>query len=205
MFAIDDIRGPRGTAEDSEEVENPLDVHIFNSQELLFVSSLLTKDQINVTPGGGKQPASILSDTFCEQLAFLRLFPQGKCGYNIERNVKLSPSYFNQQLSNYTQMFASDPDYIFYALSVMQQETLNSQISVALRRVCGSCMTAGMLSNNFSETVQTLVAKGKASRFMNSIKGTPADWKTFLHEILAIVNQLGLQIFFLTPSFADLR
>ena len=35
-------------------------------------------------------------------------------------------------------------------------------------------MTPGMLSNNFSETVQVLFAKDKAYRFMNSIKGTPA-------------------------------
>ena len=35
-------------------------------------------------------------------------------------------------------------------------------------------MTAGMLSNNFSERVWALVAKDKAYRVMNSIKGTPA-------------------------------
>ena len=66
-------------------------------------------------------------------------------------------------------------------------------------------MTAEILSNDFSETFQTLVAKGKASRFMKSIKCTPADWKKFPHEILAIVKQLGLPIFFLTFCFADLR
>ena len=68
-------------------------------------------------------------------------------------------------------------------------------------------MTAGMLSNNFSETVQTLVAKDKACRFMNSIKGTywiPAYWKKLLHE-LAMVKQLGLPTFFMTLSCADLR
>ena len=66
-------------------------------------------------------------------------------------------------------------------------------------------MTAGMLSNNFSETVQALVAKDKAYRFMNSIKGTPAYWKKFLHEVLAMVKQLGLPTFFMTLSCADLR
>ena len=51
----------------------------------------------------------------------LSLFPQEKFGYNTERDVKLSPiKYFNQRLLNYTQMFASDPDYIFYALSLTQ-------------------------------------------------------------------------------------
>ena len=102
-------------------------------------------------------------------------------------------------------MFASDPDYIFYALSVTQQQKLNSQINVALRKVFSGHMTAGMLSNNFSETVQALVAKDKAYRFMNSIKGTPAYWKKFLHEVLAMVKQLGLPTFFMTLSCADLK
>ena len=66
-------------------------------------------------------------------------------------------------------------------------------------------MTAGMLSNNFSETVQAVVAKDKAYRFMNSIKDTPAYWKKFLHEVLAMVKQLELPSFYLTLSCADLR
>ena len=43
LFANDDIPGPSGTSEDSEEIENPLDVHRFNSQETLLVSILLTR------------------------------------------------------------------------------------------------------------------------------------------------------------------
>ena len=110
-FANDDIPGLIRTVEDSEEIENPLDVHRFNSQETFFVSILLTWEEISIAPGDGKQPTSILSDTFCEQLAFMCLFPQGKFGNNIERDVKLSQiKYFNQRLLNCTQMFASDPD-----------------------------------------------------------------------------------------------
>ena len=40
---------------------------------------------------------------------------------------------------------------------------------------------------------------------MNAIKGTPAYWKKFLHEVLAMVKQLGIPTFFLALSFADLR
>ena len=36
-------------------------------------------------------------------------------------------------------------------------QKLNSQIVVALKKVCNGRMTAGMLSNNFSETVQAPV------------------------------------------------
>ena len=42
-------------------------------------------------------------------------------------------------------MLGSDPGYIFYALSVTQQQKLNSQINVALRKVCSGRVTTGML------------------------------------------------------------
>ena len=40
---------------------------------------------------------------------------------------------------------------------------------------------------------------------MSSIKGTPAYWKNFLFEVLAMVKQLGIPAFFMTLSCADLR
>ena len=40
---------------------------------------------------------------------------------------------------------------------------------------------------------------------MNQIKGTPAYWKKFQREVLAVVKQLGCPTFFLTLSCADLR
>ena len=40
---------------------------------------------------------------------------------------------------------------------------------------------------------------------MSSVKGTPAHWKGFLHEVLAMVKQLGIPTYFLTWSCADLR
>ena len=58
------------------------------------------------------------------------------------------------------QKFASDSDYIFYALSVMQQLNLNSQISIAMKKVCANQLTAGMLSNNFTDTVNSFYCKG---------------------------------------------
>ena len=49
------------------------------------------------------------------------------------------------------------------------------------------------------------MANVEAFNFMNTIKGTPAYWKRFLFEVLAMVKQLGLPTFFMTLSCADLR
>ena len=40
---------------------------------------------------------------------------------------------------------------------------------------------------------------------MSTIKGTPACWKKFLYEVLAMVKQLGLPTFLMTLSCADLH
>ena len=62
-----------------------------------------------------------------------------------------------------------------------------------------------MLSKNFQQRVKELIAKEKDFSFMSSTKGTPAYWKKFLHQILAMFKQLGAPTFFLTLSRADLR
>ena len=65
--------------------------------------------------------------------------------------------------------------------------------------------TAGMLTQNFKETVKQFSTSDEAFSFMNFIKGNPAYWKRFLSEVLAMVKQFGLSMYFLTFSFAYLR
>ena len=189
-----------------EDADNPLDNDRLGATETMLLSNIPQAEDFIMAPGEGRQPMSILLDEKCEELAHPFLFPTGKFGYKVERDIKLSPvKYFNQRLLNYKQKFASDSDYIFYALSVMLQLNLNSQINIAMKKVCTSQLTAGMLSSNFSDTVKSFIAKDEGFSFMNSVKGTPAYWKKFLFEVLAMVKQLGLPTFFMTLSCADLR
>ena len=100
----------------------------------------------------------MLNDEFCEELSFPYLLPRGKFGYKVERDIKLSPSkYFNQHLLNYTQLFVSDPDFIFFALSTTQQLKLQSRNNVAMKKVCSGNLTEGVLSQNFSERVKSCI------------------------------------------------
>ena len=115
--------------------------------------------------------------------------------------------YFNKRLLYYTQKFSADSDYIFSAHSVTQYLNLNSRINIGMQKVKTNQLIAGMLSRNFKESVNSFVAKEKdeAYKFMSTIKGTPAYWKRFLFEVLAMVKQLGFPTFFMTLSCADLR
>ena len=178
------------------------------SDKTTFISEIPTatdiEEAIVVTPGEEKQPVMLLGDEFCEELAHSHLFASGKFGCEAKREIPISPSrYFNQRLLNYSKEFASDSDYLFFAHSVLPKLQLNRQINIAMRKVACSTLTAGMPSKNFKENVKKFIARDKAYSFMNAIKGTPAYWKKFLHEVMAMVKQLGIQTFFLTLSCAD--
>ena len=194
-----------------ETTEDPLNAYRISADETTFMSHIPTEEDIdneilNMAPGEGVTPLNILMDEHCEELAHPHLFPNGQFGYAVERDIALSPSkYFNQRLLNYTQKFASDSDYIFFVNSVVQQLRLHSQISIAMKKVSGENLTAGMFSQSFKDTVKQFIANDKAFSFMSTVKGTPAYWKKFLQEVLSMVKQLGSPSFFLTLSCADLR
>ena len=124
------------------------------------------------------------------------------------REISLSPSkYFNQKLLNFSQKFAVYSDHILITYSVLQKQQLNSQINIAMRKASLDTLTAGLLSRNFKKTVKRFIAQDKAYTysFMSPIKGTPAYWKKFMKDVMAIVKQLEIPTFFLTLSCADLR
>ena len=149
------------------ESEIPLAEFQSPSLETTITTEIPTVDNIEqliaIAPGKRKKPISILNDIYCEEMAHPHLYPTGKFGYKVKGDVPLTPSkYFKQRLLNYSQHFASDPDYIFFAHSVMQKIHLNDQISIAMRKITSNCLNAGMLSSNFIATVQQLIAQDKA-------------------------------------------
>ena len=105
----------------------------------------------------------------------------------------------------YSQTFAADSDYIFFADSVLQKVQLNIQINIAIEKVISNNFTTEMLSKNFKQRIKELIANDKAFTFMSSIKSTSAYWKKFWHQVLAMIKPLGTPAFFLTLSCADLR
>jgi len=74
-----------------------------------------------------------------------------------------------------------------------------------MQKVRADGLTAGMISSNFKERVKSFIASDDAFAFMNTLKGTPAYWKRFLFEVLAMVKQLGLPTFLQILFCADLR
>ena len=127
-------------------------------------------------------------------MAFPKILFRGKFGYTFPPEHHLTPAiYVNQRLLSFSQTFASYRDYIFFAQSVLQQKNLNDQINIAMKKVTGQ-LTAGRFAN-YDESVKQFVSNDQGFLFMNQIKGTPAYWKKFQREVLAMVKQLGCPTF----------
>ena len=53
-----------------------------------------------------------------------------------------------------------------------------------MRKGCSNSLTAGMLSQNFKETVSSCVANDQVFSFMSTIKGTPACMYVCMYAVL---------------------
>ena len=73
----------------------------------------------------------------------------------------------------------------------MQSVNLHNQINIVMRKVSSDKLTAGMLISNFKDKVKDFIASDQAFIFMNGSKGTPAYWKEFLFDFLAMLKLLG--------------
>ena len=71
---------------------------------------------------------------------------------------------------------------------------MNDQIDIAIKKVTGQ-LTAGMFAN-YDESVRRFLSNDQDFSFMNQIKGTPAYWKKFQREVLAMVKELVCPTFF---------
>ena len=86
-----------------------------------------------------------------------------------------------------------------------EQHHLRSSINFAMHKIKPGTLTAGTVKRNFKRTFERFVASDNTFSFMSSVKGTPAYWKQFLYDVLAMVKQLGIPTYFLILSCAELR
>ena len=109
---------------------------------------------MKLVPGQDKGTRHILFDKKCEE--FPKIFSRGKFGYTFPREHHLTPTrYFNQLLLHFSEIFALNSDYIFFAQSLLQQKNLNDQVNIAMKKVTGQ-LTAGMFAN-YDKSVKRFV------------------------------------------------
>ena len=125
------------------------------------------------------------------------LLPKGKFGYRVPRDIPVSlASFFNRRLLNFNQYFASDADYILFARSVFEKDHLHSSTNFAMEE---------LNVINIKGTIKRFVVQDNVFSFMSSVKAKPAQWKQFIYNVLAMTKQLGIPLYFLRFSCANLR
>ncbi|XP_061170416.1 uncharacterized protein LOC133179738 [Saccostrea echinata] len=164
---------------------------------------------LNIAPGEGKMPLSILMDDLFEELAFPNLLPTGKFGWKHNRKIKLTPKkYFQARLLNEKQTFAADIEYIFVAQTIVETKQITDSMSIALRKSfsatsTGDNITAEMVKN--PTILHRHLLKDHGYRFLQPVRGSPPYWQKVQYKLLAAVKQFGIFTWFFTLSAADLR
>ena len=146
-----------------------------------------------------------MTDKKCEQLAFPVLFPKGRFGYTDEGKIKLSPvKYFNARLLHYSGRFATNSEYLFFTQFVLEQKKVADSINISLKKIQGQPITASQIKSDVNK-LKSMVCQDQAYLFLRQIPGTPPYWQKFMYEVVAVVKQLRIPIWFMTLSCADLR
>ena len=160
-------------------------------------------------PGENNIPKYILLDTKFEVLAFADLFPYGGGGYHSANwKVKLPiRKYFQQHLLNVDGRFAQNIEYLFCAQYIADIKQIESNTTLAIMLSCGRTfgghkITAGQLWN--PAVLEQIVRNEQAYKFLKNVRGSPAYWQDQLYDVLAMSQTLGIPIWFLTLSAADL-
>ena len=99
-----------------ETTSNPLNTHRDAADKSLVIKN---ENLLELAPGQVKGTRRILFDKKSEEFAFPKIFFREKCSYTFPREHHFTPTrYFNQHLLNFSQTFASNSDYIFFAVSI---------------------------------------------------------------------------------------
>ena len=147
---------------------------------------------LQLAPGEGKVPTSLMRDDDWDIKAFPHLHSSGKFGLNHPRENKLTPQeYFKQRILNVDKRWARNKTYLFAALYYVERHHLERQINVSYRR--------GKLSKGSMVNMEDIFS------VFDNVTGTPRFWQQKRFEVIAKLEQLGAFQFFYTLSCADKR
>ena len=151
---------------------------------------------INVAPGEGKMPRSLLLDPDWDMKSHPSLDPTGENSLNQERDKKLSvQGFFEQRILNADRRFANSKSFVFAATQFIESKQLGSNVNISFQRGKAKQNTDGGLTYSLDDPCSVF----------DNIKNTPRYWKKKRDELIAKLENLGPFHFFFTLSCADSR
>ena len=202
---VDSDEDEANMKEAQEEEDRRAEVRIGSSVTCIQIENL-DEAVFCIAPGEDSVPKYMLMDEKFERLAFPDLFPGGYGDFDVnivrERGLNLR-RYVNQRLLNKDPRFSQNMEYIFafqYATEIKQLRT-DMQMALKRRNNDGRRINARDLRN--FETVNQMVFKDIAYKFMKKVRGTPSFWQSQLMDTLAMLRSFGTPTWFLSLSPAE--
>ena len=154
---------------------------------------------VNIAPGEGQIPVFASEVPHCEALAFPRHFPTGKFHFAEKRKepIKLL-QYIHRNLKSCDARFASDPQYVFFALDWLERTSVHNAIMFSERKTKGvSCSVAALQDR---QRLHKMLSNDEIMATFKTIRGSPQYWHNMQLDILAKIRYYGRPTFFMTWS-----
>ncbi|MCG8079346.1 MAG: AAA family ATPase, partial [Candidatus Thiodiazotropha taylori] len=212
-FNIPSCRGEHGASlaqnylspqNDCENTCVPLDAHEISLVPLDYQIQRKQQDIPCVRlPTIKNKPVNIFNSSNLEELAFPQLYPYGRNGFSDRKGTELTThQYFSCRILNKDKRWSSNPQYLFWALHIHEQNYLQSAISVALRN---RSKANDPINVNDVRNVHTIDVKTDNYMFMRNLRGTAAYWRSELFKLIAKIRTFGPPTFFLSLSANDMH
>ena len=191
--------------EAQKEYDRRAEIRVGESSTCMQIEDL-DEAVFSIAPGQNSIPKYILMDDDFEVLSFPDFFPGGFGGFEVkdprDEDLKLR-RYINQRLLNKDARFSQNSEYIFAFQYATEIKQLQGAMNIALKRrnTEGRRVNAGDLRN--FNSVNQLIWKDIAYKFMKQVRGTPAYWQQQLMDTLAMLRTFGTPTWFLSLSPAE--
>ena len=147
-------------------------------------------------PGENKKPVSLLYDHNCEEFSF----PEIYCGREITKLVRPV-----DRIKSELRMFngnASRPSKIFFDYKYLQNQRINNQISICLRKKTTAHTASDMLKSDY---IENLITTDAGYRFLDNERGSPPYNEKCTKNLKGFVRQCDVPTFFMTFTAAEIK
>ena len=190
-----DLHSPHENQEAQELCLVPTDLQIRTTNDSEIPTAKL--------PTVSSQPVNIFTSSNLEETAFPQIYPYGSYGLNHPREQQpTTQEYFRCRLLNKDKRWSSNPQYMFWALHINEQNKLQNAISIVLRNRTKTNLPVRVDDVSSAHTITT---KTDSYSFMKQLRGTAAYWKNELSKLLAKLRTLGPPTFFMSLSANDMH
>lgn len=176
---------------DDEDERDPEPLSLTTTDTLLQ-----KRDIINIAPGEGKTPLSLLNDVENngEEKSFPHLF--GGFKRSIKNILKHYHIISQTEILNKDRRFGNDTRNLFFKYRTKTLKVLRDSISIHIWKTMKQKLTAAMVLKD--SVLKEYILKDDAYRFLKPIVSSPAYWKDQKKNIFAMIRQLGSPLMILT-------